>query len=135
MCGRFYGRPTEINGWVMDRLQKAFINSARAMSHLVRYEKAIQQELIILGLAIPVAAYIASSAATFLFLTGSLVFLLLVEVLNTGLERACDAVSRSFVKEIQIAKDCGSLAVLISIFLVGTIWLYVLARIIWPLST
>ena len=39
----------------------------------------------------------------------------MVEVLNTGIEAACDAVSREFHIDIQLAKDCGSLAVLISV--------------------
>jgi diacylglycerol kinase (ATP) len=50
----------------------------------------------------------------------------MIEVLNTGIEAACDAVSLDFHREIQIAKDCGSLAVLISIILVATVWFYTL---------
>jgi diacylglycerol kinase (ATP) len=44
------------------------------------------------------------------------------EVLNTRIEAACDAVSREFNIDIQLAKDCGSLAVLISIVLAGGVW-------------
>jgi diacylglycerol kinase (ATP) len=47
-------------------------------------------------------------------------------VLNTGIEATCDAVSRDFHKEIQIAKDCGSLAVLIAIVFVAATWGYIL---------
>ncbi len=59
-------------------------------------------------------------------MTGAILFLILVEVLNTGIEATCDAVSRDFHKEIQIAKDCGSLAVLISIVFVVVAWGYIL---------
>jgi diacylglycerol kinase (ATP) len=59
-------------------------------------------------------------------MTGSILFLILVEVLNTGIEATCDAVSRDFHKEIQIAKDCGSLAVLIAIVFVAATWGYIL---------
>ncbi|MCO4316186.1 diacylglycerol kinase [Phyllobacterium sp. 21LDTY02-6] len=110
----------------MQRLIAAFINSMRALRHLARNEKAVQQELAIFLLSIPVAAAIAPSALIFLLLTGSLLFLIMIEVLNTGIEAACDAVSKDFHKEIQIAKDCGSLAVLISVVLVAGIWLYIL---------
>jgi diacylglycerol kinase (ATP) len=110
----------------MHRLLMAFINSMRALRHLASHEKAVQQELVLFLLSIPLAAFIAPSGLSFLLLTGSLLFLIMVEVLNTGIEAACDAVSRDFHKEIQIAKDCGSLAVLISVILVATIWLYTL---------
>ena len=46
----------------------------------------------------------------------------MVEVLNTGIEAACDAFSREFHIDIQLAKDCGSLAVLISVILVAGVW-------------
>ena len=55
-------------------------------------------------------------AATAL-LVGAVLLLIMVEVLNTGIEAACDAVSREFHIDIQLAKDCGSLAVLISVVL------------------
>jgi diacylglycerol kinase (ATP) len=48
---------------------------------------------------------------------------ILVEVLNTGIEAACDAVSREFNIDIQLAKDCGSLAVLIAVLLTSGVWL------------
>ena len=52
----------------------------------------------------------------------------MVEVLNTGIEAACDAISREFHIDIQLAKDCGSLAVLISVILVAGVWGIALAE-------
>jgi diacylglycerol kinase (ATP) len=96
----------------------------RALKHLAQHEKAVQQELMLFILAIPAAALIAPTGLSFLLLTGSVLFLIMIEVLNTGIEAACDAVSLDFHREIQIAKDCGSLAVLISVILVATVWAY-----------
>ncbi|UGY09017.1 MULTISPECIES: diacylglycerol kinase [unclassified Phyllobacterium] len=110
----------------MHRLVLAFINSMRALKHLAMHEKAVQQELALFFISIPVAAFIAPSGLAFLLLTGSVLFLILIEVLNTGIEAACDAVSLDFHREIQIAKDCGSLAVLISVILVAAVWIYTL---------
>lgn len=115
----------------MHRLVLAFINSMRALRHLAKHEKAVQQELILLILSIPLAAILAPSVLSFLLLTGSVLFLIMIEVLNTGIEAACDAVSRDFHREIQIAKDCGSLAVLISIILVAAVWLYTLWTVVF----
>ena len=52
----------------------------------------------------------------------SILFLITVEVLNTGIEFACNAVTREFNKDIQHAKDCGSLAVLLALVIVLIIW-------------
>lgn len=106
----------------MERLVKAFVNSVRAFRRLMRTEKAFQQELGLLVLSIPVALYLADSWRGFALLVGSIIFLMIVEVLNTGIEATCDALSREFHSEIQLAKDCGSLAVLLSIVLVASVW-------------
>ncbi|WP_407975570.1 diacylglycerol kinase [Brucella pseudogrignonensis] len=110
----------------MKRIILAFLNSMRALRHLAKHEKAVQQELVLFLLSLPIALFLAPSALAFLLMTGSILFLILVEVLNTGIEATCDAVSRDFHKEIQIAKDCGSLAVLIAIVFVAATWGYIL---------
>lgn len=110
----------------MERLYHAFVNSVRAFSALIRTEKAFQQEVGLLVVALPVAWWIADGWTDFALLIGSLLLLLMVEVLNTGIEAACDAVSREFNIDIQLAKDCGSLAVLISIVLALGTWITVI---------
>lgn len=110
----------------MKRILLAFLNSMRALKHLAKHEKAVQQELVLFLLSLPVAFFLAPTCLTFLLMTGSILFLILVEVLNTGIEATCDAVSRDFHKEIQIAKDCGSLAVLIAVVFVAVTWGYIL---------
>ncbi|MFD1197148.1 diacylglycerol kinase [Brucella gallinifaecis] len=110
----------------MKRIFLAFLNSMRALRYLAKHEKAIQQELILFVLSLPVAFFIAPSWLAFLLMTGSILLLILVEVLNTGIEATCDAVSRDFHKEIQLAKDCGSLAVLITVIFVAATWGYIL---------
>ncbi|MGB3386487.1 MAG: diacylglycerol kinase [Pseudaminobacter sp.] len=106
----------------MERLIKAFHNSVRAFSRLIRHETAFQQEMILLTLAIPAAWFIAPTWRGYALLLGAVLLLILVEVLNTGIEAACDAVSREFNIDIQLAKDCGSLAVLVSIIIAAGIW-------------
>lgn len=106
----------------MERLVKAWENSLRAFGRLSRTEKAFQQELMLLALALPLAWLVAGSWRGYALLVGSILFLIVVEVLNTGIEAACDAVSREFNIDIQLAKDCGSLAVLISIVIVLVVW-------------
>jgi diacylglycerol kinase (ATP) len=106
----------------MERLVKAFFNSIRAFRILARTEKAFQQELGLLVVAVPTGWFLSSSWAGYALLIGAVLMLIMVEVLNTGIEAACDAISREFHIDIQLAKDCGSLAVLISVILVAGIW-------------
>jgi diacylglycerol kinase (ATP) len=106
----------------MDRLIKAWQNSVRAFRRLLQTETAFQQELILLGLAVPLAWFFSSSWRGYALLVGAILLLIMVEVLNTGIEAACDAVSREFSIDIQLAKDCGSLAVLISVILAAIVW-------------
>jgi len=106
----------------MERLIKAWQNSLRAFRRLAISEKAFQQELMLLAVALPLAWFLSSSWRGYWLLVGSILFLIVVEVLNTGIEAACDAVSREFDIDIQLAKDCGSLAVLISIVLALIVW-------------
>ena len=106
----------------MERVIKAFFNSIAAWRHLIVSEKAFQQEAALLAAALPLAWFVAADARTYLMLVGSVVLIMIVEVLNTGIEAACNALSREFHADIKIAKDCGSLAVLMSIGIAGSVW-------------
>lgn len=106
----------------MERLIKAFFNSVRAFNILLRSEKAFQQELALLVVALPAGWFLSSTWSGYLLLIGAVLVLIMVEVLNTGIEAACDAISREFHIDIQLAKDCGSLAVLISVILCAGVW-------------
>jgi diacylglycerol kinase (ATP) len=106
----------------MERLVKAWQNSVRAFRRLLKSEAAFQQELALLVLAVPAAWFLSTSWRGYWLLVGAVLLLMMVEVLNTGIEAACDAVSREFNIDIQLAKDCGSLAVLISILIALIIW-------------
>jgi diacylglycerol kinase (ATP) len=110
----------------MERLFKAFRSSMQAANHLLRHETAFQQEVTLLVFALPLGWYFASTWRGYALLLGSLLLLMIVEVLNTGIEAACNAVSREFNMDIKLAKDCGSLAVLIAVVLAGGVWAIVI---------
>ena len=84
--------------------------------------------MALLVLAFPVGLVPGHSWRGYALLIGSVLVLIMVEVLNTGIEAACDAVSREFNIDIQLAKDCGSLAVLISVMLAAGVWVMALAQ-------
>ena len=115
----------------MERLINAFLNSVRAFKRLSKTETAFQQELILLAASLPLGWFVATTWSGYALLVGSVLFVIIVEVLNTGIEAACDAVSREFHIDIQLAKDCGSLAVLLSILMLVVIWGLAIVERVW----
>lgn len=110
----------------MERLISATKNSIRAWRVLIQHEAAFRLEAILLAFALPLAWFIAPTWRGFGLLIGAILLVMIVEVLNTGIEAACDAFSREFNTDIRLAKDCGSLAVALSLVLAGGVWLLAL---------
>lgn len=106
----------------MQRLVSAYRNSVSAFRYSLAHEKAFQQEFTALLAAIPQAFILSGNASIRIMLIGSVFVVMIIEVLNTAVEAACDGFSRDLNEQIKIAKDCGSLAVLLSILLAAGIW-------------
>jgi diacylglycerol kinase (ATP) len=106
----------------VQRLINAFFNSVAAFRQLIGHEKAFQQEIAVLVVGAPLAFFITADGFMRVALLGTLILLIIVEVLNTGIEAACNALSREFNADIKIAKDCGSLAVLLALGLALSVW-------------
>lgn len=106
----------------MRRIINAYFNSLSALRHLIAHEKAFQQELALLLISMPLAFMLSQDGFMRIILVGTVVLVMVVEVLNTAVEAACDALSRDFNDQIKIAKDCGSLAVLLSILIAASVW-------------
>jgi diacylglycerol kinase (ATP) len=103
-------------------------NSWRGLVAIAKSEKAFQQELIALLIGIPLAFVVATDAWRRVTLIGVLVLLLIVELLNTGLEKLADVVTREQHPGIGWVKDMGSAAVGLSLLLAALVWLVALAE-------
>jgi diacylglycerol kinase (ATP) len=90
-------------------------------------EAAFREEVAVLALSVPVAALIASNAWIWLALVGSLVLLMAIEILNTGLERLSDHVTPDIHPHIKDVKDLGSAAVGVTLALAAGVWLTAIA--------
>src|SRR5690606_10000030 len=119
---RVHRPTTSYAGCPMRRLYLAALNSVRAWRFLIRHEAAFRLEAILLVLALPVAWFIAPTWRGFALLIAAILLVMIVEVLNTGIEAACNALSREFNADIMLAKDCGSLAVALSLVVAGGVW-------------
>lgn len=112
----------------MDRLLRATINSWNGLKAAIRTEAAFRQELAVLLVAIPLAFVIGQTAWMRLLLVGILVLLMIVELLNTSVEKLADRVSRETDHQIGTAKDIGSAAVGLALLLAGAVWLLALVQ-------
>ena len=113
----------------MHRLIEAGKNSWRAFGHLLRHEAAFRLEVILFVIALGPAYLLSGTWRGFSLLIVSIIILMIVEVLNTAVEEACNAITRETRIEIGLAKDCGSLAVALAAFIAIVVWL--LALIDW----
>jgi diacylglycerol kinase (ATP) len=115
----------------MDRLWRATLNTWSGLRTVTLSERAFRQELFVLAVAVPVAFALAPNAATWFMLVGSLVFVMVVELLNTAVEKLCDRVTRDIDPMIGQVKDISSAAVGIALLLAGAVWLWALAARFW----
>ncbi len=106
----------------MQRLINATRNSARACRVLLRDEAAFRYEVAAMLLALPIGWFVASTLRGYLLLIGVLLVLMIVETINSAIEAACNAFSREFNADIQQAKDCGSLAVALTMIIAAGVW-------------
>jgi diacylglycerol kinase (ATP) len=88
-----------------------------------RYETAFRQEAYIALVFIPLSFYVGNNWVEISLLSGSVIFVLTVELLNTGLESAIDRVGPQWHDLSKRCKDLGSAAVLLSIVLCMGVWL------------
>jgi diacylglycerol kinase (ATP) len=79
-------------------------------------------------LAVPLALIIADGAWKRLLLIGVVVLVLVVELLNTAIEKLADRVSREIDPQIGRVKDMGSAAVGLALLIAGLVWLLALAE-------
>jgi len=85
-------------------------------------EAAFRQESVAVILAIAVACWLDVDAITRVLLIGSVVLVMIVEILNSAIEAVVDRIGTDFHELSGRAKDMGSAAVLMSILLALATW-------------
>lgn len=92
-------------------------------------EAAFRQEIALTTVLTPVALYFAPDYADKAILIASLVFILLVEILNSALEAVVDRHGDELHPLAGRAKDMGSAAVLLAFVIAVLIWFSVFSRV------
>lgn len=110
----------------LQRLIAATAFSLQGLYASYRSEAAFRQEIWAALILLPLAVWLGDNALERALLAAAVLFVLIVELLNTAVEHVVDRIGEEFHELSGRAKDAGSAAVLVSIALGITIWLGVL---------
>jgi diacylglycerol kinase (ATP) len=91
-----------------------------------RHEIPFRMEVVVAALLVPFVFFIGTTAVERALLVGSLLLVLIVELLNSALEATLDRVSLEHHPLIGRAKDIASAAVGLSLVNVVVIWGFIL---------
>jgi diacylglycerol kinase (ATP) len=120
------------HGWIdVKRLWCAAINSWNGLVAVTQSEAAFRQELALLAVGVPLAFFLTSDVGERFALIGVIVFILIVELLNTAIEKLSDRVTRNDDPDIKQVKDMGSAAIGLSLLTAGVVWLWIAVERLW----
>jgi diacylglycerol kinase (ATP) len=104
------------------RVWLATLNSLRGLRHCYHSEAAFRQEVWAACVLIPLALWLGRTGVERALLAGSILFVMIVELLNTGIEVVVDRISHERHHLSGFAKDLGSSAVLLALLLAVITW-------------
>jgi diacylglycerol kinase (ATP) len=114
------------SGGGLSRLRNAFGWSMAGLAATARHEKAFQQELGLCLILAPLAFWLGETGVEKAMLLGSLLLVLIVEILNSAIEAVVDRFGGEHHLLSGRAKDMGSAAVFLALANAGLIWVLVL---------
>jgi len=112
----------------IDRIFRAAGHSASGLRLAYAGESAFRQEVWLAAVLLPGAFWLGRDWVQIALLAGSVLLVMIVELLNSGIEAAVDRVSYDWHELSKRAKDFGSAAVMLSLLLCGGTWAAALAQ-------
>lgn len=106
----------------IDRVIRAAGYSAAGLQSAYRSESAFRQEFWLAAMLLPLAFWLGRGWVEVAVLAGSVMLVLIVELLNSAIEAAIDRISFEIHDLSKRAKDIGSAAVFVSLLLCAGIW-------------
>lgn len=100
--------------------------SCAGLKEAYQNEDAFRQEALLAVILLPLAFWVDAPAIGRAMMIGSVLLLLIVELLNSAIEATVDRISLDDHSLAKRAKDIGSAAVLITIINLIMVWLLVL---------
>ena len=112
----------------MLRLWRATINTRNGLAFAIRSEQAVREEIAALALSLPLAWLVGVTAMRRIELIAAVALVLVVELLNTAIEKLADRLTTDHDPQIGRVKDMGSAAVGVAVVMAGLFWLFSLAE-------
>ncbi|MEW6768440.1 MAG: diacylglycerol kinase [Pseudomonadota bacterium] len=113
---------------VLSRMWSATLNSRKGLVFAFRSEQAFREEVVALVLAVPLALLIGISPERKMQLVFTVLLVMVVELLNTAIEKLADRLTTDHDKQIGRVKDMGSAAVGVTLVLALMTWLFAIAE-------
>ena len=110
------------------RLFNAFKYSVAGTLAAFKHEDAFRQEVILSVVLIPLAIYLGQTAIEQALMIGSILLIIIVELLNSSVEATVDRISIKRHKLAKRAKDIGSAAVFFSLVNAVVVWFLILVK-------
>ena len=104
------------------RIINAFGYSMKGLRAAFKHESAFRQETALLIILLPLAIFLGQNIVDYSILIGSLLLVIIVELLNSAVEAVVDRVGDEHHKLAGRAKDIGSAAVFVALVNVAVIW-------------
>jgi diacylglycerol kinase (ATP) len=104
------------------RILHAFYNSMAGLADAWRCESAFRQEAGLAAVLVPAALWLPVAPGERALLVASVLLVMVVELLNTGVEVAIDRISYERHSLSKRAKDIGSAAVFVALVLMAAVW-------------
>lgn len=108
------------------RLWRAFRYSLAGLCAAFRFEAAFRLEVVLAAILVPLAFYLEAAALGRALMVGSVLLVLVVELVNSAIETTVNRISAEQHDLAGRAKDIGSAAVFVSLVNVVAVWLIVL---------
>ena len=112
----------------LKRVVRAAGYSLAGLRVALQHEAAFRQEAALFVILAPLGYWLGRNGIERSLLIGSLVLVLVVELLNSAVEAAVDRIGSEKHELSGRAKDLGSAAVLLALLLVVVVWALVLAE-------
>ena len=112
----------------MLRFWRATINSRNGLAFAIRSEQAIREEVVALVLSVSLAWLVGATVMRRVELVATVVLVLVIELLNTAIEKLADRLTMDHDPPIGRVKDMGSAAVGVALVMAGLFWLFALAE-------
>jgi diacylglycerol kinase (ATP) len=111
-----------------DRIIRATGYSWSGLRMAYRGESAFRQEVWLAIPMLPAAFWLGRDWTQVALLAGSVILVMIVELLNSGIEATVDRVSFEHHELSKRAKDFGSAAVMLALLLCTGIWIAAIAQ-------